>query len=148
MSKKCSSCKIDKEESEFDRRSNRKRGYKSKCKKCSKEVAVYKAKNIRDYHLKKKYGISLEEYEILYSSQKGECAICSEGFPLLYVDHCHVENKIRGLLCMKCNTALGLFRDDISIMKKAIKYVRKNEKELDKQSDKTSRSTSRISSCS
>jgi len=45
-----------------------------------------------------------------------------------YVDHDHVTNKVRGLLCHHCNTALGKFKDDINIMKQAIKYLeRSNE---------------------
>lgn len=134
MAKKCSSCKISKDESEFDRRTNRNRGYKSKCKVCTKEVTIYNAKNIRDYHLRKKYGISLEEYDFLYSNQKGRCKICSESYPLLYVDHCHVTKIVRGLLCMKCNTALGLLKEDTKIMKKAIRYVKDHERKVDTKS--------------
>ena len=41
----------------------------------------------------------------------------------LYVDHCHVTNKVSGLLCSKCNTFIGLAKDDVLILKSAIDYL-------------------------
>ena len=60
--------------------------------------------------------------------QKGICAICGE-LPhgenrVLHIDHDHLTGKIRGLLCMSCNRALGWFRDDTVILKKAIEYLK------------------------
>lgn len=68
-------------------------------------------------NLMKKYGITLEHYEQLYSTQNGCCALCDKPETIklnanfktnkLAVDHCHKTNKIRGLLCFRCNIALG-----------------------------------------
>jgi len=84
---------------------------------------------LRKYTLKK-YGISIEEYGLMYSKQNGFCAICHKPeinkrsiTNALCIDHDHQTNKIRGLLCNKCNKALGLFGDNVSILKEAIKYL-------------------------
>lgn len=78
------------------------------------------------WHLKKRYGISQEEYNSLLAKQHGSCAICGKAPNARYrlaVDHDHETRKIRGLLCQACNTALGKFNDDISLLKIAIEYL-------------------------
>lgn len=68
--------------------------------------------------------------------QNYRCAICdkipqSYGYHTkLVLDHCHEKNKIRSLLCDKCNKGLGHFQDNIEILKSAIKYLRKHNKEI------------------
>lgn len=86
-----------------------------------------KAKD-RHYNFKYHYGITLEEYETLLIQQGNSCAIClkphgEDGIDRLYVDHCHSTGKIRGLLCFKCNTALGHFNDDAHLVEKALGYI-------------------------
>lgn len=88
----------------------------------------------RDAYLKKKYGISLEDYLRMEGEQAGKCAICgnpetgkdhrTKEVRNLAVDHCHETGKVRGLLCSKCNTAIGKFNDDINIIEKAIDYLK------------------------
>lgn len=83
---------------------------------------------MRSYHYKVKYGLTIEEYNEMYIEQKGKCAICKESGKL-FVDHNHKTNKIRGLLCGRCNFAIGYAREDEKIIKNALKYLRKyNEK--------------------
>lgn len=76
----------------------------------------------------KKMGLSItiEQYRELYKIQEYKCAICgiSAKYPDLHLDHCHKTNKVRGLLCFKCNNALGSFQDSISSLLKAIKYLK------------------------
>lgn len=73
----------------------------------------------------RKYGITLEQYEQLEKKQKGVCAICGNKNQnkKLDVDHCHKTGKVRGLLCSNCNNGLGKFKDDKTLLNKAIKYL-------------------------
>jgi hypothetical protein len=81
----------------------------------------------RRRHFKSKYKITLEEYELLYEKQQGKCAICgckdTGNRRYLSVDHCHTTKAIRGLLCQACNKAIGLFKDNPILLKKASKYL-------------------------
>jgi hypothetical protein len=81
-----------------------------------------------------KFNITPDRYNTMILEQNGVCAICkkSESATInnvtksLAVDHCHNTNKVRGLLCSRCNTALGLLKDDISVVKNMINYLQKN----------------------
>jgi len=77
----------------------------------------------RSSHLRRKYGITLEDYNSMFRNQNGRCAICNRDGRELAVDHDHTTGKIRGLLCFSCNTSIGKFNDDISILKSAINYI-------------------------
>ena len=74
------------------------------------------------------FGISAVEYNKLYDAQGRKCAICDKRCKTgkrLAVDHCHSTGKVRGLLCARCNTALGSFGDDIGRLARAIYYLSK-----------------------
>ena len=79
----------------------------------------------------KSYGISIADYKALYDAQRGKCAICnksedatsSSGVKPLAIDHSHQTGKVRGLLCTRCNTAIGLFEEDKSFLKRAGHYL-------------------------
>jgi hypothetical protein len=82
--------------------------------------------------LMRMYGIDLNKYNELLISQNYKCAICQENpngwngqSGRFDVDHDHKTGKVRGLLCSSCNTSLGKFKDDISILKRAINYLKK-----------------------
>lgn len=60
----------------------------------------------------------------MFASQNNKCAIC--GIDIKdngVVDHSHITNKVRGILCNKCNVLLGMARDNVDILKKAIDYL-------------------------
>jgi hypothetical protein len=82
---------------------------------------------LKNWRLKGRYGITLEEWQALYDEQGGRCAICdrhaSELKRTLVVDHDHQTGKVRGLLCHDCNAALGLMGDDPDRLKRACKYL-------------------------
>ncbi len=72
-------------------------------------------------------GITYSEFKELLRKQKNGCAICGEAETKrrMSVDHCHRTGKVRGLLCQRCNTSLGGFKDNPALLKKAIKYLNK-----------------------
>ncbi|MEA2702103.1 MAG: hypothetical protein QOD63_48 [Actinomycetota bacterium] len=78
-------------------------------------------------HLKRKDGITLKQYNELLASQGGCCAICGrEPRPdiSLHLDHDHESGELRGILCFRCNNALGDFDDDPSLLHAALAYLR------------------------
>ena len=82
----------------------------------------------KNQRLRKKYGITLTEYESMLATQKGLCAICKEPdkYQPLGVDHNHKTGKARALLCAHCNMALGGFRENVNFLKAAIKYLKRH----------------------
>jgi hypothetical protein len=77
------------------------------------------------------YGITLEEYNKLFEKQKGRCAIChrhqSKFKKALHTDHDHKTDIVRGLLCQKCNHAIGLFGDSPTRLIRASRYLEKSK---------------------
>lgn len=76
------------------------------------------------------YGISVEEYDRAVVEQGNKCKICSTSFATVLprIDHCHKTGIVRGLLCNQCNAGLGMFRDNLSNLEKAIGYLRDEDK--------------------
>lgn len=91
----------------------------------------------RNHRLKARYKITIQQYEVLLKSQNNCCAICKVHIDEhkkrkgeknnFAVDHCHETNKIRGLLCYKCNMGLGYFNDSIEKLETALNYLRLNK---------------------
>jgi hypothetical protein len=77
--------------------------------------------------MKRYYGITPETYDGMVKAQKGKCAICEStdtgSKRRLCVDHRRADGKVRGLLCSKCNLAIGLFSENLIIMRSAIFYL-------------------------
>lgn len=84
----------------------------------------------RDYNLQRNYGISAEQYDIMYELQQGCCKICGTHQSYLKralaVDHNHITGKVRGLLCGSCNLGIGLLQDDIELLSAALTYMIEN----------------------
>jgi hypothetical protein len=83
-----------------------------------------------NYELKKHYGIDLIEYKDRLEAQNNVCRICggvNKNGSRLCVDHDHTNGKIRGLLCKRCNTLLGLCGDSVEILMSMISYLREFE---------------------
>lgn len=93
---------------------------------------VCKDTGITNAYLKRNYGITIDYYNRMYTEQHGLCKLChKEGFTMkdthkvkLVVDHCHSTGNVRGLLCHNCNRALGLLKDDIDTLERAIEYLK------------------------
>ena len=80
----------------------------------------------KEQRMQKLYGISLQEKEDMLHNQGNCCAICkSQTFTgsNWHIDHDHKTNKIRGILCGKCNHLIGLANDDTLILDAAIQYL-------------------------
>lgn len=90
----------------------------------------------RDQRLRASFGITLVDYHRMLDAQGGVCATCGEAerrrrggkLTRLAVDHCHSTGAIRGLLCSPCNQAIGLFRDDPDLLRKAAAYLERHAK--------------------
>lgn len=120
--KYCSKCKLYKEQSEFYKNQNW-------CKLCFKEYdktpnrksynKTFQRKNARKY----RYGVTEEDFKELMRIQNNKCAIC-EGDNPKYLDHSHRTNKVRGILCLECNTGLGKFKDSMELLMRALTYLK------------------------
>lgn len=117
----------------FSKHSNYKIG--CVCKECNKRKSreYHKAHKpqYKQYLLKKIFNLSQAQHKNMKQAQKGLCAICGlrELSRDLSVDHNHITKKVRGLLCSKCNQALGLFGVDrfgVLNLQMAIKYLTEN----------------------
>ena len=109
--------------------------YRRTCKTCRNlEQRALKEKNPEKHKeshrksmFKRKYGITIDQYNLMFLKQEGKCAICgthqSELNHTLSVDHCHATNIIRGLLCSKCNTGIGYFNDNAKFLASAASYL-------------------------
>ena len=101
-------------------------GLTAYCKPChTKKGRQSKERNhgsTRDYHLKRRYGITSADVDAMIEAQGGVCAICRERKPQ-HVDHDHLTGTVRGVLCSCCNQALGNARDRIDVLRAAIDYL-------------------------
>ena len=151
--KKCNRCNQEKCLDQFYKNKLAKDGVGSQCKVCSNSASVawYKA-NSEVERLKKRtwrqnnpdkvknqerrdnlksYGLSIEDWNVLFSKQNGVCAICNQPETVLLrgkikrlaVDHCHMTGKVRALLCAKCNKAIGLMKDQPELLRQAAEYL-------------------------
>lgn len=99
---------------------------RSYCRKCD-------AIRRRDNHLRAEYGINLRNLRDLLRDCANTCPICRTGIADLgrsgeaaHVDHCHETGKLRGVLCSKCNRALGLMGDSVDNLKRAVQYLKRH----------------------
>ena len=85
----------------------------------------------KKYSLKSKYNLTEEDYKELLINQNHKCAICGTDQEevlnkKLYVDHDHATGKVRELLCHNCNVSLGLLKESIQTLTRAIAYLDKH----------------------
>lgn len=119
LTKVCGSCGKEKPLVEFCRDRTSLDGYNWSCRSCR-----------RLYRLARLYDITPEEYDRLWKLQKGVCAICSGDSPAgrrLSVDHDHETEKVRGLLCVECNSAIGFMDHSPELLRAAASYLEKEK---------------------
>lgn len=111
--------------------------YCSECKrlrtnKSRKENPVRHAEYTWRSRIKRFYGITEAAYTEIYKKQEGKCAICKAELEFrskfTHIDHNHETLEVRGLLCHPCNTAIGLLKEDETIIINAFKYLFGQEK--------------------
>lgn len=79
-----------------------------------------------DSRLRRRYGITLADKERMHVEQSGRCGICQrDDIWRLVVDHCHETGKVRGLLCDRCNQAIGALGDCAESVERALRYLRR-----------------------
>lgn len=78
----------------------------------------------------RRFGITEAELDALLAAQRNRCAICKSDKPYgsgdWHIDHDHVTGQVRGLLCSKCNLALGLLGDDPKVIAAALRYANRH----------------------
>jgi arsenate reductase-like glutaredoxin family protein len=89
---------------------------KRQCKTCSRE---------REYL--RNYGITIKDYDQMFTDQQGLCAICKlSSDKRLCVDHNHTSGAVRELLCDNCNVGIARFLESVSALQSAIEYIQKH----------------------
>jgi hypothetical protein len=114
-SKWCPGCVSIRSLAEWGRNRASKDGYNSYCKAC------HNKRGARDY-LKRVYGLTPDDVSKMIDAQAGVCSICLDA-PAEHVDHDHVTGQVRGVLCFNCNVAIGQFKDDPWLLRRAIAYL-------------------------
>lgn len=144
--KQCYTCKEVKPLDAYTMSRENKDGLKGSCRPCrSRQSHEYQKKHVdatrksrRKYNLKSKFGLDAEWYYETLEKQGGCCDICGDKQnttriteltpnPRFAVDHNHDTGKVRGLLCCRCNRALGLFEDNTDSIERAIDYLERHK---------------------
>lgn len=110
----------------YEANKERERAESRKWHKDNPERSKYNSRNCK---LKKKFGLSFEDYQEMHLMQEGLCAICkrpSQTEALLAVDHDHITGKVRALLCASCNMGIGQFDENVERMEAAIAYIKEH----------------------
>lgn len=117
-SKLCRTCGEVKPHGEWHRNASASDGLSTRCKECRAALG-------REDHLRRSYGLTRAGRDALIASQGGVCCICLSAVPA-HVDHCHETGRVRGVLCFSCNAALGQFKDQPEVIRRAAAYVEGN----------------------
>jgi hypothetical protein len=126
--KVCPVCSTEKSVEEFKLNTS---GVPGWCKPCTTEKmrgyqAARRSENkerLADWNRKTRYNLTPEEYTYMVIEQGGKCAICKDVSDGLCVDHDHNTGEVRGLLCRKCNTGIGMLQDNLENLKNAVAYL-------------------------
>jgi len=95
-------------------------------------IKEYRIKNRQKNHrqeLVRKYNVKFEWFDKQFEIQNKSCGICKKNLEWTdkqntpHVDHCHATGKVRGILCNRCNTVLGLCEDNKEIFINLIGYL-------------------------
>lgn len=139
----CRVCKHKRPDNAFYTRKTNHDGLRTECKRCHSAIGKSNYiknkkridKKILQGHLRRSYGISLDNWNELFVRQNGVCAICkkpetrfsnkSRTTQRLCVDHDHNTNQVRGLLCHRCNSTIGLMEENTDRLSGILEYLNK-----------------------
>lgn len=113
--KYCRSCDTVKPVSQWSRNASASDGLQTRCRDCASSAG-------RTDHLSRTYGMTSDDVSDLLAQQDGRCAICLVA-EAIHIDHDHVDGRIRGMLCFRCNAALGQLGDDVDVIRRAADYL-------------------------
>jgi hypothetical protein len=128
----CSSCWSKRQRAYYDKYDSSvlaRRNHQAKLKQSAWTPERREKERRRAYgnRIRKLYGMSLLQYDIILKSQDGKCAICFRADPTgkgsFHVDHCHQTGEVRGLLCSRCNMMIGMASDSIEVLLRAVSYL-------------------------
>ena len=139
--KKCWKCGETKHVGQFNKNRSKEDGMATECRECNRKImreysqrpgAKEKANarsqshyingRGRSLYLERTYGITDIDYDAMKKKQGGLCLLCEKKKKLV-VDHCHETGRVRGLLCIACNLALGKLGDTQLSLQKAVDYL-------------------------
>jgi hypothetical protein len=133
--KKCYSCRLEQLESNYYKSSEKKDGLQNECKACntSRKKSWHQTDSGKassaNTKLKRRYGITLSEYESMVLEVGSKCEICGDTKSYLNhklcIDHDHNTGNIRGVLCKACNLAVGNLKDSPELALKTFEYLNK-----------------------
>ena len=126
--KQCKYCYQSKPLTEFPKHKGHRDGHAAICKSCKKAKyppTVEQKQRAYERQIKRNYGITVDDYDAMYGEQNGLCLGCqrSNKGSRFHIDHCHETGEVRGLLCGRCNAALGLVDDNIGTLANLIHYL-------------------------
>lgn len=136
--KTCPKCGQLKQAKEFYLLRTAKDGLYPCCRLCLKEVRkllyarpkgkIQRKEAARKFKLRRKFGITEEQFNLMVAEQNNRCAICGTSEPggnanKWHIDHDHQTNRVRKLLCAKCNMGIGHLNDDPAIIAQSFFYL-------------------------
>jgi hypothetical protein len=140
LMKSCTVCKISKPHSEFYRNKHMANRALNQCKRCVQSAIRARRRVVRNdpalwsqaqlskrrRYERRVYGVTKDVWYEMFGS---ECAICAVDVLTLPVnqrcfDHCHTSGRVRGILCHRCNSAMGKFEDDPALLERAAQFLR------------------------
>lgn len=131
--KQCSMCEQVKPLDNFHRQKTGKLGRHSYCADCfnawkrlsrptTNEARGHQPEQSSRWNLKSRYGLTPVDYEAMFASQGGVCAICQTVPARPCIDHNHKTGQVRGILCHYCNIRLAAL-EDASYLGPALAYL-------------------------
>lgn len=132
--KYCKKCDTTKSVNDFYKNHRTRDGLFHQCKDCcatqdkKQTAAAPFRKQVREFNRRLKSKgfateVTIDQFNSLFEAQDNKCDICGTHLVQPFIDHNHSTGKIRSLLCHHCNILLGMCKEDISILKKAIEYL-------------------------